>query len=46
MHLKCQDSREIIYPGKNADGWWNAEALIKQVRLKVHGEWNAKFNSG
>lgn len=21
-----------MYPGKNADGWWNGELLIKQVR--------------
>lgn len=23
--------REIIEPGKNSDGWWNAERLLKQV---------------
>ena len=26
-----EDAREIIYPGKNAEGWWNAAQLIKQV---------------
>jgi hypothetical protein len=25
------DAREIILPGKNSDGWWNAERLIEQV---------------
>lgn len=28
-----EDAAEIIYPGKNADGWWNAERLITQVSL-------------
>ena len=26
------DARVIIHPGKNADGWWNLEQLIDQVR--------------
>ena len=25
------DASEIIRPGKNADGWWNAQRLIAQV---------------
>jgi len=29
--LPTHDTREIIYPGKNADGWWNCERLIEQV---------------
>ena len=29
--VHCAD--EIIYPGKNNDGWWNAEHLIAQVGL-------------
>jgi hypothetical protein len=28
------EARVIIYPGKNHDGWWNIEQLIKQVRSK------------
>jgi hypothetical protein len=30
-HLPCYDSREIIYPGRNGDGWWNSARLIEQV---------------
>jgi hypothetical protein len=30
-HLVNTDAREIMYPGKNYDGWWNAEQLIAQV---------------
>jgi len=30
-----EDSREIIYPGKNSDGWWNAERLINQVKTRA-----------
>ncbi|KAF4621818.1 hypothetical protein D9613_012166 [Agrocybe pediades] len=30
-----EDSREIMYPGKNSDGWWNAERLIKQVTTRA-----------
>ncbi|EAU83213.1 hypothetical protein CC1G_11674 [Coprinopsis cinerea okayama7 len=26
-----EQAREIIYPGKNADGWWDAKQLIKQA---------------
>ena len=29
--LPTHNAREIIYPGKNADGWWNCERLIEQV---------------
>ena len=29
--LPCYDSREIIYPGKNGDGWWNCNKLVDQV---------------
>lgn len=28
-----EDACEIIYPGKNADGWWNAKRLIAQVNI-------------
>ncbi|KAH8096948.1 hypothetical protein BXZ70DRAFT_1000956 [Cristinia sonorae] len=31
IQLPVFDAREIIYPGKNYDGWWTAEKLIKQV---------------
>ena len=27
----AEDAQEIIYPGKNSDGWWNAKRLIAQV---------------
>lgn len=30
-----EDAAEIIYPGKNADGWWNAKRLIAQVSINV-----------
>lgn len=30
-HCVIEDAAEIIYPGKNADGWWNAKRLIAQV---------------
>lgn len=26
-----EEACEIIYPGKNADGWWNEKRLIAQV---------------
>lgn len=29
--LKCVDAREIMYPGKNHEGWWNMEKLVAQV---------------
>lgn len=29
--LQHSDAREIIYPGKNHDGWWNMERLVSQV---------------
>lgn len=29
--LAVTDARQIIYPGKNYDGWWNGEKLIEQV---------------
>ncbi|KAI0250190.1 hypothetical protein BJV78DRAFT_1155347 [Lactifluus subvellereus] len=38
--LEIHDSREIIYPGKNADGWWMGEMLIKQFffdQSSAHG---------
>ena len=31
QRLTVTDVREIIYPGKNSDGWWNMERLIAQV---------------
>ncbi|KAF8578546.1 hypothetical protein K439DRAFT_1648756 [Ramaria rubella] len=37
LHLRLQhmDAWEIIYPGKNNDGWWNMERLIVQVRRMI-----------
>lgn len=29
--LECTDAREIMYPGKNYEGWWNMEKLVAQV---------------
>lgn len=29
--LPTHNTHEIIYLGKNADGWWNYERLIEQV---------------
>ena len=28
QHLTHTDACEIIYPGKNNDGWWNMERFI------------------
>ena len=28
QHLTHTDAHEIIYPGKNNDGWWNMERFI------------------
>lgn len=30
-HLKVTDARKIIYPGKNADPYWNLSQLMEQV---------------
>ncbi|KAF8480617.1 hypothetical protein JB92DRAFT_3133121 [Gautieria morchelliformis] len=30
QQLQHTDAREIIYPGKNHDGWWNMDRLISQ----------------
>jgi hypothetical protein len=38
--LKRIDAREIIYPGKNHEGWWNTERLIQQVCQSI-----AQFDS-
>ncbi|KAF8581939.1 hypothetical protein K439DRAFT_1647755 [Ramaria rubella] len=37
LHLRLQhmDAQEIIYPGKNNDGWWNMERLIVQVMRMI-----------
>ena len=35
QRLVTTDAREIIYPGKNSDGWWNMERLILRVYLGV-----------
>ena len=43
QQLKCVDAREIIYPGKNSDGWWNMERLIAQVRLTVNFFFEQKY---
>ena len=29
--LPYYKSQEIIYPGKNRDGWWNCDKLVDQV---------------
>lgn len=31
QQLQCTDSREIIYPGKNNDGFWTNDKLVEQV---------------
>ncbi|KIO02026.1 hypothetical protein M404DRAFT_16178 [Pisolithus tinctorius Marx 270] len=33
--LKCTDTCEIIYPGKNNDGFWTNEKLVKQVKKAI-----------
>ncbi|KAG1824000.1 hypothetical protein EV424DRAFT_1346241 [Suillus variegatus] len=33
--LKCYDSRKIIFPGQNADGWWTADMLVQQVEQVI-----------
>ena len=33
--LPCYDPQEIIYPGKNGDGWWNCDKLVDQVWIQV-----------
>ncbi|KIJ27974.1 hypothetical protein M422DRAFT_270825 [Sphaerobolus stellatus SS14] len=33
--LEFTDAREIMYPGKNSDGWWNMEKLIVQVKRMI-----------
>ncbi|KIJ43225.1 hypothetical protein M422DRAFT_253429 [Sphaerobolus stellatus SS14] len=35
QRLTCTDAREIMYPGKNAEGWWNTEHLIAQVQRAI-----------
>ncbi|KAF8587728.1 hypothetical protein K439DRAFT_1652205 [Ramaria rubella] len=35
LQLQHMDAQEIIYPGKNNDGWWNMERLIVQVRRMI-----------
>ncbi|KZT23214.1 hypothetical protein NEOLEDRAFT_1069814, partial [Neolentinus lepideus HHB14362 ss-1] len=35
QRLECTDAREIIYPGKNHEGWWNMERLIAQVKRTI-----------
>ena len=34
--LRTTDVREIIYPGKNHDGFWTNDKLVKQVSYFVH----------
>ena len=56
QQLKAFDARVIIYPGKNFDGWWNAERLLAQVKIAVPifeklypgciGEWNFDHSTG
>lgn len=36
--LPFYDARQVIYPGKNHDGFWNNEKLIPQVR-HCHPAW-------
>lgn len=33
QRLPVFDAREIIYPGKNYDGYWTAEKLLNQVSM-------------
>ncbi|KAG2743881.1 hypothetical protein P692DRAFT_201722673 [Suillus brevipes Sb2] len=35
QRLSCTDSREIIYPGKNHDGFWTNDNLMKQIRNTI-----------
>lgn len=54
--LKTFDAREIMYPGKNYDGWWTAERLLEQVKRAVPiferlypgciGEWYFDHSTG
>ena len=32
--LEWVDAHEIMYPGKNYEGWWNMEKLVVQVSLQ------------
>ena len=31
QQLQCTDAHEVIYPGKNNDGFWTNDKLVKQV---------------
>jgi hypothetical protein len=31
-----EEAQEIIYPGVNADAWWDTEQLLKQVKRAIH----------
>ncbi|KIJ46711.1 hypothetical protein M422DRAFT_249876 [Sphaerobolus stellatus SS14] len=35
QRLPWSDAREIIYPGKNNDGWWTNERFIAQVQKAI-----------
>ncbi|KAI0092204.1 hypothetical protein BDY19DRAFT_928836 [Irpex rosettiformis] len=35
QRLPCYDAREIIYPGKNYDGYWTSEKLLHQLEHVV-----------
>lgn len=34
--LQVTDAREIIYPGKNHDGFWTNDKLVEQVRSRTY----------
>ena len=36
QQLQCTDAREIIYPGKNNDGFWTNDKLVEQVSHDSH----------
>jgi hypothetical protein len=36
--LQFTDAREIIYPGKNHDGFWTNDKLVEQVKIRNSDE--------
>ena len=52
QQLQCMDAHQIIYPGKNHDGFWTNEKLVEQVShhdnhhiviLTVSIRWSSQF---
>ncbi|KAF8526566.1 hypothetical protein BU17DRAFT_62059 [Hysterangium stoloniferum] len=35
QQLQHTDAQEIIYPGKNHDGWWTNDKLVEQVKWTI-----------